>query len=212
MAMAFPGPSRKSSQRLAAEIWAAIASGLGGRLFETLRDKRSLAYTVVASSWQKGRAGALVTYIATAPEREEEARSAMLEELSRFAADRVTADELNRARNYLAGQVDVERQSASALASEIVEAWLTGNGLSDLEGTADRYRAVTAEQVLAVAGQFPSGVRAEGSCEVWAEVASVALFERPAREPPGAGKCSSGVAPFRCARLPTRCAGRTAAK
>jgi zinc protease len=109
MAMAFPGPSRKSSQRLAAEIWAAIASGLGGRLFEALRDKRSLAYTVVASSWQKGRGGALVTYIATAPEREEEARSAMLEELSRFAADRVTADELNRARNYLAGQVDVER-------------------------------------------------------------------------------------------------------
>ena len=162
VAMAFPGPSRKSSQRLAAEIWAAIASGLGGRLFEALRDKRSLAYTVVASSWQKGRGGALVTYIATAPEREEEARSAMLEELSRFAEDRVTADELNRARNYLAGQVDVERQSASALASEIVEAWLTGNGLSDLEGTADRYRAVTAEQVLAVAGQFPSGVRAEG--------------------------------------------------
>jgi zinc protease len=162
LAMAFPGPSRRSQQRLGAEIWAAIASGLGGRLFEALRDKRSLAYTVIASSWQKGRGGALVTYIATAPEREEEARSAMLEELSRFAADRVTDDELNRARNYLAGQVDVERQSALALASEIVEAWLTGNGLSDLEGTADRYRAVTAEQVLAVAEQFLRGVRAEG--------------------------------------------------
>src|SRR5262245_10784113 len=162
MAMAFPGPSRRSGQRLPAEIWAAIASGLGGRLFEALRDKRSLAYTVVASSWQKGRGGALVTYIATAPEREEEARSAMLEELSRFAANRVTDDELNRARNYLAGQVDVERQSASALASEIVEAWFTGNGLSDLEGTADRYRTVTGEQVLDVAKQFPRGLRAEG--------------------------------------------------
>ncbi|HEY7028410.1 MAG TPA: pitrilysin family protein [Gemmatimonadales bacterium] len=162
VAMVFPGPSRRSPQRLAAELWAAIASGLGGRLFEALRDKRSLAYTVVASSWQKGRGGALLTYIATAPEREAEARSAMLEELSRFAVDRVTAEELNRARNYLAGQVDVERQSASALASEIVEAWLTGNGLADLEGTADRYRAVTAEQVLAVAEQFPRGLRAEG--------------------------------------------------
>ena len=162
VAMAFPGPSRRNPQRLAAEIWAAIASGLGGRLFEALRDRRSLAYSVVASSWQKARGGALVTYIATAPEREAEARSAMLEELAHFAADPVSPDELTRARNYLAGQVDVERQSASALAGEIVEAWLIGNGLADLEGTADRYRAVTADEVLAVAEQFRRGLRAEG--------------------------------------------------
>ena len=32
--------------RGAAQVWAAVASGLGGRLFEALRDRRSLAYTV----------------------------------------------------------------------------------------------------------------------------------------------------------------------
>ncbi|MEO7239353.1 MAG: insulinase family protein, partial [Gemmatimonadales bacterium] len=83
LAMAFPGPARRDADRAAAEVWAAVASGLGGRMFEALRDRRSLAYTVMASSWQRGRAGALVTYIATSPEREEEARRAMLEELER---------------------------------------------------------------------------------------------------------------------------------
>ena len=91
LAMVFRGPDRRSPERFAAEVWAAVASGLGGRIFEALRDRRSLAYTVLASSWQKGRAGALVSYIATSPEREAEARAAMLEELDRFVREPVTA-------------------------------------------------------------------------------------------------------------------------
>ena len=61
--------ARRDARRYVAEVWAAVASGLGGRLFEALRDRRSLAYTVFATAWQRGRAGALVSYIATAPER-----------------------------------------------------------------------------------------------------------------------------------------------
>jgi zinc protease len=150
-ALAFPGPSRRDPTRYAAEVWSAVASGLGGRLFEALRDRRSLAYTVMASSWQKARSGAFVAYIATAPEREQEARQEMLAELSRFAAERVTPEELAQATSYLAGQIEVQRQRGSAVAGEVLEAWLAGQGLSDLVGTADRYRAVTAEEVRAVA-------------------------------------------------------------
>lgn len=153
LAMIFPGPDRRSAQRFAAEVWAAVASGLGGRMFEALRDRRSLAYTVLASSWQRGRAGALVTYIATSPEREEEARTAMLEQLEQFAREPITEQERSQAVNYLAGQAEIARQSASALASEILESWVIGNGLTDLEDPAGSYRTVTAEEVLQVARQ-----------------------------------------------------------
>ncbi|HUF35307.1 MAG TPA: pitrilysin family protein, partial [Gemmatimonadales bacterium] len=102
LAMAFPGPGRRDADRTAANVWAAVASGLGGRLFEALRDRRSLAYTVVASSWQKARGGALLTYIATSPEREEEAREQMLLELERFTREPVSGEELGQAINYLA--------------------------------------------------------------------------------------------------------------
>lgn len=163
LAMIFPGPRRRDRERHAAEVWAAVASGLGGRMFEALRDRRSLAYTVLASSWQRGRAGALVSYIATSPEREEEARAAMLAELERFRAEPVSATELLQAVNYLAGQAEVSRQSAGALAGEIVEAWISGNGLVDLENPGAAFRAVTAEDVLRVAERnLDPALRAEG--------------------------------------------------
>ncbi len=163
VAMVFRGPDRRSPQRFAADVWAGIASGLGGRIFEALRDRRSLAYTVLASSWQKGRAGALVSYIATSPERETEARAAMLEELERFVREPVAAAELEQAGSYLSGQAEVRRQHATSVAAEILEAWLVGAGLAELDDPGAAYRAVTAEQVqtLAAACLGRAG-RAEG--------------------------------------------------
>ena len=162
-AMAFPGPGRRDADRAAAQVWAAVASGLGGRMFEALRDRRSLAYTVMASTWQRGRAGALLTYIATSPQREDEARAAMLEELARFTQEPVSEAELQQAANYLAGQAEVGRQSAAGLAGEILEAWLIGNGLDDLENPGAAFRAVTKEDVLRVAQRYlQPAVRAEG--------------------------------------------------
>jgi zinc protease len=163
LAMAFPGPARRDPERAAAEVWAAVASGLGGRMFEALRDRRSLAYTVMASSWQRGRAGALITYIATSPEREDEARQAMLEELDRFSREPVSVAELNQAVSYLSGQAEVGRQSGAELAGEILEAWVNGNGLNDLNDPGAAYRAVRAEDVLRVAQRYlRQSERAEG--------------------------------------------------
>lgn len=164
-ALAFPGPSRRDPSRHAAEVWSAVASGLGGRLFEALREQRSLAYTVLASSWQKARGGAFLSYIATSPEREVEARTAMLAELQRFAEERVTPVELAQATQYLAGQTVVQRQSAAALAGEIVEAWLAGQGLEDITDPASHYLAVTADEIRDVAARVLGGgtpVFAEG--------------------------------------------------
>jgi predicted Zn-dependent peptidase len=117
----------------------------------------------MASAWQKGRAGALVTYIATSPEREAEARRAMLDELARFAREPVSEGELTQAANYLAGQAEVRQQSGSAVAGELVEAWLIGEGLDELAEPGAAYRRVTAAQIQEVADRSLSpGTRAEG--------------------------------------------------
>jgi zinc protease len=163
LAMAFPGPSRRQPEHAAAQVWSAVASGLGGRLFEALRDRRSLAYTVMASAWQKARGGALLTYIATSPEREEEAREQMLLELEQFVDEPVTAAELGQAVSYLAGQAEVSRQSAATVAGEILECWLAAGSLEDMADPGAPFRAVTAEDVqrLAASSLDPSR-RAEG--------------------------------------------------
>jgi len=162
-AMLFPGPVRGDDRHTAAEVWSAVASGLGGRLFEALREKRSLAYTVLGTAWARRRAGALGVYIATSPAREEEARAEMLKELAKFTAEPVSAEELERAREYLAGQSEISRMTAGAVAGEIAEVWLQGKGLAELEAPWEKYRQVTAAEVLVVAREtFASTRRAEG--------------------------------------------------
>ncbi|HEX2219482.1 MAG TPA: pitrilysin family protein [Gemmatimonadales bacterium] len=163
LAMAFPGPARRDRDRAAAQVWGAVASGLGGRLFEALRDRRSLAYTVLATAWQKARGGALLTYIATSPEREDEAREQMLIELDRFVREPVGEVELRQAVNYLAGQAEVSRQSAGAVVGELLEGWLAAGTLEEFADPAAPYRAVTPEDVQRVAAaSLAPERRAEG--------------------------------------------------
>jgi zinc protease len=134
---------------------------MAGRLFDSLRDKRSLAYTVTAMPWLKRRVGAMLTYVATSPEREDEARQAMLEELGKLPSDEITADELDRARSYAAGVVQMRQQSAHAVASEVLDAWLNGD-LDTLAEVPDRLREVTETDVRRTAEAiFKADERAE---------------------------------------------------
>jgi zinc protease len=157
IAMIAPGPGRRDPARYAAETWAAIAGGLGGRMFEALRSAKSLAYTVSAGSFQRRFAGGLTAYIATSPSREEEARAGLTEELDRFRMEPPTPEELARATAYLAGQATIARQRTSSLASEMLDAWLIGEGLEQLRDPAAGYRAVTREAVMGVASRIGEG-------------------------------------------------------
>lgn len=108
----------------------------------------------MASSWQRRSAGGLVSYIATSPEREDEAREGLLRELERFATEPVSVEELDRAISYVVGQREVARQSGAAVAHELADAWLAGDGLEELEQPERRYRGVTVERVGEVCRQY----------------------------------------------------------
>jgi zinc protease len=150
VALAFPAPPGGSSDRVVLDVIGALLSGLAGRLFEALRERRSLAYTVMALPWVKRRAGAVVTYIATSPEREAEARAGMLGELDRLTNEAVSDVELERARRYAAGLVEIRRQYCASVASELLDAWVRG-ALADQWHLPRRLRAVTAQDVSRVA-------------------------------------------------------------
>ncbi len=158
LAMAFPAGPYASPDRFPLKVTGALLSGLAGRLFDALREKRSLAYTVAAIPWLARWSGAMLCYIATSPEREDEAREAMLAELARLHEEPPSIAELERARNYAAGVVEISAQSAASVASSVLDAWVHG----DVESWADtpaRLRAVTVEDVLRVADSVFSGER-----------------------------------------------------
>ena len=117
----------------------------------------------MASAWQKARGGALLTYIATSPEREDEAREQMLVELERFADQPVADAELRQAVSYLAGQAEVSRQNATSVAGEILECWVAAGSLEEMSDPGAPFRAVTVADVqrLAASSLDPEK-RAEG--------------------------------------------------
>ena len=83
--------------------------------------------------------------------------------LATMAREPVGDIELAQALSYLAGQARIRRQSGAAVAAEIVEAWLVGTGLEELDDPAAAYRGITAGALQELAGEYldPSG-RAEG--------------------------------------------------
>ncbi len=146
-ALAFPGPSRGHEDRPVMEVLSNAVSGLGNRLFEELRSRRSLAYTVTAYPLVRRQAGAFVGYIASARDRGDEAREALLSELLRLRDDPPTEDELERARRYTVGSWQIRTQSNAAQLSELAAALMLGGGLEEIRELESRIRGVTREHV-----------------------------------------------------------------
>ena len=124
LSLLFPGPMRDDRRRYAAALLSTVASGLGGRFFDALRDRDSLAYSVHLASRPLRCAGWMLSYLACAPAKEDAARSGLLREWTRFAAEPVTADELARAKAYALGSLAIRQQSAASVLSDIADAWL----------------------------------------------------------------------------------------
>src|SRR3989304_2794058 len=99
------GPRRPAPSR------GGVPSGLGGRFFEALRARQSLAYTVIATPVVRPLAGLFVTYIATSPEKEDDARRGLLAEIEKLRAEPVDDEELPRARTFALGSWAIRQES-----------------------------------------------------------------------------------------------------
>jgi zinc protease len=151
-AMLFPGPGHRDPRRFAASLLAGVASGLGGRFFEELRDRQSLAYAVLVAPLVRQQAGAFVCDIGTSPEKEEAARAGFLAEFARLCDAPVTAAELERAKRFAVGANAIRRESAGAIMADLADAWLFGDSLAEIARYESAVMAVTAAEVQAVAG------------------------------------------------------------
>lgn len=154
MALAFPAPPRTDDDRFAARLLGTVASGLGGRFFDELRDRQSLAYTVHAFAMEHRFAGAFVAYIATSPGQEAVARDGLLREFAKLRETPVADDELTRAKRYTLGMHDIRQEHGAAVLGDMVDAWLSGTGLHELDDFGARVAAVTADDILRLARRY----------------------------------------------------------
>ena len=153
LALLFPGPARDDDDRFAAAMISSVASGLGGRFFDELRDRQSLCYTVQAFTSARRAAGSFGAYIATSPGKEMLARAGLLAEFARLRDAPVSAEELGRAQTYAIGVHAIRQQSGGAVLGDVVDAWLFGR-LRELAEYESSVRSVTAKRMQELARRY----------------------------------------------------------
>jgi zinc protease len=119
LVIGFRGVTVSDEDRFALEVISQLLTGQGGRLFLELRDRRGLAYTVDAVNIEGMAPGYFAVYIATAPEKLEEARTGLLRELEHLIAAAPSESELERARRNLIGNFAIDQQRNAVHAAQI---------------------------------------------------------------------------------------------
>ncbi len=145
--LGFPGPDRNHPDTYAMDVLSNAISGLGGRLFEELRSRKSLAYTVSAYPLARWLSGAFVAYIATSPEREDEARRGLIEAFERLTQETLSPEEVERSKEYTIGAWKIRGQTNTARLGDLAAALLLGEGLAEIREFEARIRAVTPVEI-----------------------------------------------------------------
>jgi len=98
-------------------LHAILGSSSQSRLFRALRGKEGLAYSTYTMLWAGQGTGTFGAYIATRPEKYEQAVTGMRREMQTLATDGPTPEEVTDALVYLAGQTTQSHQGHAALAN-----------------------------------------------------------------------------------------------
>jgi zinc protease len=151
LVIGFAGLTVDDPDREALEVIVQLLAGQSGRLFLELRDRRGLAYSVSAANVEGIAPGYFATYIGTSPEKLDEARAGMLDELARLLDGPPSEEELEAARRHLVGSFAIDQQRSSSRATHLALDVLYGVGIDAHRRYPERVRAVTKDDVLRVA-------------------------------------------------------------
>jgi zinc protease len=147
----FVGARVSDPWRRSLEVLQTILSGQAGRLFLELRDRRSLAYSVSASSLEGVDPGAFWVYLATSPDKVPAGLEALRAELERVRQEAASTAELDRAREHLIGVHAIGLQRNGARAGILALDTCYGLGPEASARYPEEIAAVTADDVQEVA-------------------------------------------------------------
>jgi predicted Zn-dependent peptidase len=155
-----PGISRTDDRRFAASLMDAIVGGsASSRLFQEIREKRGMAYSVYSYSSQYADTGQIGVYVGTREDNVAECLEITVAELADLAAGNVRADELARAKENLKGRILLSLESTSARMTRLGKSTITATALLTPEAIVKRLDAVTAPEVVELADTLLSRER-----------------------------------------------------
>jgi predicted Zn-dependent peptidase len=144
--------SRHDPDRFALTVLnTALGGGMSSRLFQEVREKRGLAYSVYSYRIAFDDTGALAIYAGTRPDRVDEVLQIIDAELERLVTDGgISTRELDAAKGHLKGSIALSLESSTSRMNRIGSSELTMREILTLDELAQRVDAVTPDAVARV--------------------------------------------------------------
>jgi predicted Zn-dependent peptidase len=159
------GISRHDERRFALRVLEGVLGGTSSsRLFQEVRERRGLAYSVFSFSSQHATTGEVGIYVGTRPDNLREALATIAKELERVVEDPASPQELDRSRENLKGRVALSLESTTARMNRLGSALLGEMPIYSVDEIVDRIDAVTLEDLRELARELfvPEALSAAG--------------------------------------------------
>jgi predicted Zn-dependent peptidase len=128
-----------------------LGGGMSSRLFQEIREKRGLAYSVYSFNQGYSDAATFGLYAGCSPAKAKEVTELMIEELDKVAQSGITSEELALARGNISGSLALKFETNQARMSRLASAEIVAGEFMDLDETIERFSAVELSQVQALA-------------------------------------------------------------
>lgn len=145
--LALEGPSYRDKDIYTAQVFAtALGGGMSSRLFQEIREKRGLCYTIFAQASAYADTGATTIYAGTGPGDLAELARLTVEELRR-AAEHLKPAEIERARAQMKAGLLMGLESPSSRAERLARLLAIWDRVPELDETVAQIEAVGADQL-----------------------------------------------------------------
>lgn len=152
--MGLEGRPYNSDGFYAVQILASIlGGGMSSRLFQEVREKRGLCYSVYAFHWAFADSGVFGISAATGEEEVGELMPVILDELRR-STQNISEEEVRRVRNQIRAGLLMSLESPSSRAGQIARQHILWGRTIPLQEIVDRIERIDAERVREVAAQI----------------------------------------------------------
>ncbi len=131
-----------------------LGGGMSSRLFQEVREKRGLAYSVYSYHSLFSETGMITTYAGTTPANSKNVIQLIKKEIASIKDKGVKSEELHRAKEHLKGQMVLGLESTGRRMTRLGRIEITHGEFLTLDELVERIDAVTQEDVIRLADRL----------------------------------------------------------
>lgn len=148
------GIARNDDRRFALGVLnTALGGGTSSRLFQEVRERRGLAYSVFSFASHHADSGLVGVSVGCLPNKLDEVLATVRIELSRVAAHGISEEELTRGKGQLRGGLVLGLEDSGSRMARLGKSELVYDDLLSIDEVMDRIDSVTLDQVRDIAAE-----------------------------------------------------------